>query len=114
MSTDHGDLIWQNTLNRIHLSGVVELRADDTRLPHDLRGTESWLVIRPTATRPGGHVVAFGIVSEHETRREATEAAAHNALSAEARGGFSMDRVAHVIVGNAVSADDGESDEAQS
>lgn len=115
MSTDHGDLIWQNTLNRIHLSGVVELRADDTRLPHDLRGTESWLVIRPTATRPGGHVVAFGVVSEHQRRREATEAAAHGALAASAQGGFSADRIAHVIADDAVGAgDDGESDEVQS
>ncbi len=96
MSTNHSDLIWQNTLNRIRLAGVVELHADDTRLPRHLRGAESWLVIRPTATRPGGHVVAFGVVSEHQRRREATEAAAHGALSASAQGGFSLDRIAHV------------------
>ena len=103
--TDHGDLIWQNKLNYIRLTGVVELRADDTRLPKDLRGDESWLVIRPTATRPNGHVVAFGVVSTHGTQREATEAAAHAALSAEARGGYSADRIAHVAAQSGASAD---------
>jgi len=97
MSTET-ETTFTNHRDAVEARGIRSIRATDTRLPHDLR-RPGWVVIRPMADVPfRGLPAAYGVVSSHDTREDALDAAARQSIAAHAQGGRSQDLVAEITL----------------